>query len=255
MVSRSAVLIVSPHHDDAVLSCFALLEHVTPADVLTVFGGRPEPPQVAWSERAMGFPDSDATMSARRAEDAHALTGLAGTVETMDLLDEDYIEGPRPPAQQVTVQDHVLRWLQDRPEGLVAAPAGAGRAPGRLRARIERLVGPRGSVTQHPDHVFVRNALVDLIARGAIGELLLYEELPYLWHKGAARESARVARSARTDLRSFELPVNRIAKAQRISCYVSQLDHLSLDGRRVEEPAALPPTERYGLLTCRGRTS
>jgi len=243
-----AVLIVSPHLDDAVLSCFALLTGPAPADVLTVFAGAPAPPRVAWSERAMGFADSDATMAARRAEDARALDGLARATYTMDLLDEDYIDLPRPPGEAYAVRKRVSAWVGENPGGRVAVPACAGRVRGRIGARLERLLGERGKVTQHPDHVFVRDALVELVGDGDLDELLLYEELPYLWHGDAAAESRRVARRTNATLTQLELRVDRQAKASRIARYASQLGHLALDGRRPDDPAALPEVESYALL-------
>ena len=242
---------MSPHLDDAVLSCFALLTGPTPADVLTVFAGAPVPPRVAWSERAMGFADSDATMTARRIEDARALEGLTRATDTMDLLDEDYIDDRRTPADADALRTRVSAWVAGNPGGRVTVPAGAGRVLGRIGARLERLLGDRGKVTQHPDHVFVRDAVAELVGAGELDELLLYEELPYLWHGEAAAESRRVARRTRAALAQLELRVDRDAKASRIACYASQLGHLALDGRRPDDPAALPEVERYALLTTR----
>ena len=242
------VLIVSPHLDDAVLSCFALLTAEAPADVVSVFAGRPDPPRVAWSERVMGFPDSDATMAARHAENERALAGLARTAEALDLLDEDYIDGPRPAASMAPVAAYVVEWLAAHPGGRVAAPAGAGRVAGRVRARIERLVGPRGGVTPHPDHVAVRDAVLALLADGALRELTLYEELPYLWSGDTRRTAERLAARAGRRVTAWEQPVDRSAKAQRIALYASQLEHLAIDGRRLEDPSVLPPIERYFSL-------
>jgi LmbE family N-acetylglucosaminyl deacetylase len=247
----TALLIVSPHLDDAVLSCFALLTGPAPADVLTVFAGAPVPPRVAWSERAMGFADSDATMTARRTEDARALEGLARATDTMDLLDEDYIDDRRTPADAHALRKRVSSWLAGNPGGRVTVPAGAGRVLGRIGARVERILGDRGQVTQHPDHVFVRDAVAELVRRGELEELLLYEELPYLWHGEAAAESRRVAQRTSAVLTQLELRVDRDAKASRIARYASQLGHLTLDGRSPADPAALPEVERYALLTTR----
>ena len=242
------VLIVSPHLDDAVLSCFALLTGEAPADVVSVFAGRPDPPRVAWSERVMGFPDSDATMAARHAENDRALAGLARAVEALDLLDEDYIDGPRPLASAAPIEAYVRTWLAAHSGGSVAVPAGAGHVAGRVRARIERVIGPRGGVTPHPDHVFVRDAVLALLAQGTLRELTLYEELPYLW-SGDTRQMVE-GLAARAGLRATvsEAPVDRHAKAQRIAVYASQLEHLAIGGRRLEDASVLPPAERYFSL-------
>ena len=129
-------------------------------------------------------------------------------------------------------------------------PAGAGRVVGRVRSRIERVIGPRGGVTPHPDHVFVRDAVVVMLVRRELRELLLYEELPYLWHGGADAAVRRVARRASAAAELRRVPVDPVRKARRIACYASQLEHLALDGRRLERPATVPGIERYGLLAC-----
>ena len=202
----TALLIVSPHLDDAVLSCFALLTGPAPADVLTVFAGAPVPPRVAWSERAMGFADSDATMTARRAEDARALEGLTRATDTMDLLDEDYIDDRRTPADADALRTRVSAWVAGNPGGGWRSRPAPGGVLGRVGARLERLLGERGKVTQHPDHVFVRDAVAELVGAGELDELLLYEELPYLWHGEAAAESRRVARRTAAAPRAARAP-------------------------------------------------
>src|SRR6185369_15623364 len=67
-------LIVSPHFDDAVLSCGAnLLTGGPPATVLTVCGGAPAPgtPPSSWDWRC-GFLDGHSAAVRRRQEDERA---------------------------------------------------------------------------------------------------------------------------------------------------------------------------------------
>ena len=48
--AEGRLLILSPHLDDAALSCAALIERDRAADVLTVFDGEPDPPRAgAWT--------------------------------------------------------------------------------------------------------------------------------------------------------------------------------------------------------------
>jgi len=241
-------LVVSPHLDDAVLSCFALLTGDAPCDVLSVFGGRPVPPLVAWSEHAMGFPDSDATMAARHAEDERALSGLAREATALELLDEDYLDGPRPPEAMEAAAVHAIAWLDEHPGGRLALPLGAGVERSRVRARVERVVGERGGVSPHPDHVHVRDAVLGALPDARIPAVLLYAELPYALSGDPGRTARRLARRCGRRAQTLELPVDRAAKAARIALYASQLEHLAIGGRRLEDPSVLPPVERYVSL-------
>lgn len=215
------MLLVSPHCDDAALSCSALLERREPVDVLTVFGGSPEPPRRGYWDERCGFADSAEAVRVRREEELRALAGHRVTF--LELLEDQYLDGPRAPADASVIEQAVARWT-----GLVAAPAAAGRT-GRL-ARLRRSWVP-----QHPDHVFVRDAVL----RAAHGPVLLYEEFPY-----ARTGTGRGPRGAQL----LVLPVDRVAKARRISAYVSQLPYLGSPDEAFDRPEALPDEERYWRL-------
>ena len=78
--------------------------------------------------------------------------------------------------------------------------------------------------------------------------MLLYEELPYAWGGRAERAVADAARPWGLNPAEIRLPVDRIAKARRIGAYASQVPHFWGDGRRLDDPDALPPVERYWRL-------
>src|SRR6516164_1263685 len=86
-----ATVILSPHFDDAVLSCWQVLEAGGDVTVVNVFtasppAGRPVP----WWDRLTGARDSIARMAERRAEDRAALA-LAGCESlSLGLLDDQY---------------------------------------------------------------------------------------------------------------------------------------------------------------------
>src|ERR1700760_4988959 len=74
--SRSPVMFVSPHLDDAVLSCGALLAHLArncPVIVLTVFSSAAPPAKWGLAARrtlqGLGVPDAELLFEERRAED------------------------------------------------------------------------------------------------------------------------------------------------------------------------------------------
>src|SRR5947208_3206705 len=97
----AVIAILSPHLDDAVLSCWHLLAGPREVAVLNVFAGVPPAGEPAgWWDRLVGDPDADAAtvVRARRAEDRAALA-LAGRAATnLGFLDRQYRPDPEPPA-------------------------------------------------------------------------------------------------------------------------------------------------------------
>src|SRR5207245_2780131 len=84
-------VILSPHFDDAVLSCWQLLDGPTEVRVVNVFTAAPPagtaPP---WWDRVTGATDPVVRMRERREEDAAALA-ITGTPSVeLDLLDDQY---------------------------------------------------------------------------------------------------------------------------------------------------------------------
>jgi hypothetical protein len=241
-----ALLVVSPHFDDAALSCAALLDRGEPVDVLTVFSGAPNPPQRGWWDERCGFASSAESVPARLREDEHALASGGHRIRLLDLLELQHFEGPRPAADADRIAAAVRGWLAEVHEGTVALPAGAGWAPRWLPPRLaKKLREPRGP-EPHQDHVFTREALLQADLDDA--SLILYEELPYLWGGSAAR-AARRAASAHGHRAHLEVaPVDRERKAQRLVAYTSQIPHISPPEGRLDSPTVLPPTERYWRL-------
>jgi GlcNAc-PI de-N-acetylase len=228
------MLLFAPHCDDAALSCAALLDRGEAVDVLTVFGGRPDPPRQAYWDERCGFADSDEAVRVRQEEELEALALGGHRVGFLDLLEEQYLDGDRSPADAAPIAEAVAGWGG----GLVAAPIGAGRGSGLL----DRLRARHG-VPPHPDHLFVRDAVL----AAAEGPVLLYEEFPYLRSGGAESEAARLGAEP------LSFPVDRSAKARRIAAYTSQLPFIGSSDERLDDPAVLPETERYWLLRSPGR--
>jgi LmbE family N-acetylglucosaminyl deacetylase len=115
MAQRTVV--VSPHFDDAVLSCWHVLE-AGDTVVVNVFGGVPERGAPGWWDRLTRAVDSPERVRERRREDEAALA-LAGTTSlTLDLLDEQYRRNGRPPAPAEALAEHV------RDAAAVYVPAG-----------------------------------------------------------------------------------------------------------------------------------
>jgi LmbE family N-acetylglucosaminyl deacetylase len=245
-LSDEPLLLLSPHCDDAVLSCWALLARERPLEVVTVFAGEPDPPRQSGWDRTTGFADSAASMRVRRAEEEEALARTPHSLTLLDLLEAGYLDGPRGTGDVQLLGAVIDPWLREHPGGIVAAPAGAGSRAGSLRARAQRLLA-RTTRTRHPDHVFVRDAALEL-ALGSFCRVLLYEELPYAWGDVAAGEVRRLARAQRASATLVRVPIDAQAKAALIAVYRSQIPHLGVGGRRVDVAADLPREERYWLL-------
>ena len=201
MPGPQPALIVSPHPDDAVLSCWALLAKPEPVEVLDVFAGSPDPPrQGAWDLRC-GFRDSAESSLARREEELRALEGTPHRATFLELLNVDYVDGPPVANDRDVIVSAIRGWIERTGGGTVALPAGAGWTMSRLRRALGervwwRFIGERAGPPVHPDHVFVRDAGLEAAASGGV-EVLLYEEVPYLWGAPADRAVSELA-SARS---------------------------------------------------------
>jgi hypothetical protein len=147
-----ATVILSPHFDDAVLSCWWVLEaggEVTVANVFTASprSGRPS----AWWDRLTGARDSIARMAERRAEDEAALALAGCEALSLGLLDDQYR----------TADIGVAVVLERLREAL---------APG------STLYAP-AATDEHSDHVLVRDAALSLAGEG--WPVVLYADLPH----------------------------------------------------------------------------
>jgi LmbE family N-acetylglucosaminyl deacetylase len=245
------LLLVSPHLDDAALSCAALLSRTDPVDVLTVFAGEPDPPRQGPWDCDCGFASSAESVPVRRAEERSAFAGTPHRLAFMDLVEGQYLDWHHSAGEADAIAAELGRWTAANPGGTVALPAGAGRRLGRVRAGLARRLGRDVGPEPHPDHLFVRDVALRALSAARQGAPLLYEELPYVLAGGAARQ-ARAAAAA-SGWRAVELvaEVDRDAKAARIGAYASQVPHLTADGRRLDVAANLPSHERYWRLVPR----
>src|SRR5215211_1480744 len=99
----AGTVVLSPHFDDAVLSCWHVLDGGD-ATVATVFSGTPEPGVVGWWDRLTGAVDSAARMDERRREDAAALSLAGARSLELDLLDEQYRANGVAPAVEAALE-------------------------------------------------------------------------------------------------------------------------------------------------------
>ncbi|QOC93473.1 PIG-L deacetylase family protein [Micromonospora craniellae] len=147
-------LIVSPHFDDAVLSCGdTLLSGSAATTVLTVCGGSPGPgtPPSSWDWRC-GFIDGHQAATRRQQEDERACAAAGATPVHLPFADFPY-SGPKDIEAVATAIEPYLTEAEE-----IWAPTGIG---------------------IHEDHLATREAVLLAAQRLAIPRLLLYADNPY----------------------------------------------------------------------------
>jgi hypothetical protein len=252
-VPSGPLLLLSPHLDDAALSCGALLDRAEPITVHDVFTHRPDPEQFTVWDRHCGFEGSNAAMTARWAEEQAAFAGSRHVVEALDLLDGQYLAGMRTDDDRRRITRRLDAWL-DAHAGtaapVVVVPVGAGTPLGLdapFRARLRARRAGTFAFSNSPDHLFVRDTVLEhLRARGAA--LWCYDEFPYHYALDGAHVVPALERWLGRTAVAHDLPVDRGAKAGRIAAYTSQLPKLFRSVEVAEIERLLPPAERYWEL-------
>jgi LmbE family N-acetylglucosaminyl deacetylase len=157
---QAAVVVLSPHPDDAVLSAWSVLTRDADVRVVNVCAAVPPPgPPPPWDVLSRAR-DGAERMRERLAEDATALAQAARRAVNLDFLDAHYRRGPI-----------------DRGALEVALRAEADTA--------SELWAPAG-IGGHPDHVAVREAALAVAGDGG-PPVHLYAELPYAARRGWPR--------------------------------------------------------------------
>lgn len=220
---------VSPHLDDAVLSCAALMRamaEVAPVTVVTVFSAADEPPHTRAARtflRQCGASDAEVLFAERRAEDVAVLDGLG--VRHVHLGHPDALfRRRRDPSGLLRRAGRVLPELDHR-YPTFRFDIDLGRVSRGDRPLAERLVEQVGAlagdavvfaplgVGRHVDHLLARS----------VGERLgavLYADFPY-----TARDPAGEARAAGA-LTPWAWTADLAAKAPVIAGYRTQVDAL-----------------------------
>jgi GlcNAc-PI de-N-acetylase len=230
-----ATVILSPHFDDAVLSCWLLLEAGGDVTVVNVFtasppSGRPS----AWWDRLTGARDSIARMVERRAEDQAALALAGCEAVSLGLLDDQYRSAETGSAEIGTAE-------------IGTADISAGAVLERLRGALapgSTLYAP-AAMDEHRDHLLVREAALSIAGEG--WPLVLYADLPHAtvagwpsWVTGVRKrpgsdadaiwdrllDAAGLARERLTaHVRPLE-PAARARKLAALDCYRTQREAL-----------------------------
>lgn len=216
---------ISPHLDDAVFGCAALLAARPGAYVCTVFAGTPGERQDTEWDRAAGYADSTHAMRGRWREDDRALGVCRAKALRLNFLDGQY--GALPAAET----------LADALYEAFAAHAGDGDAA---------LVAPLG--VHHPDHVRVGEAWALLLRTGRVASCIVYEDAIHRAARGVVEK--RLGELDKAGLRIAPLdptwcPERLTARALDIKRrgIVEYASQLRAFGERI--PADLARPERY----------
>jgi LmbE family N-acetylglucosaminyl deacetylase len=193
-------LVVSPHLDDAVLSCGAALSAMRGAAVVTIFAGaKPNPSApTAWDRRS-GFVAGDDVTGVRRAEDARALGSLGSSWQWLEFTDADY----RSAELDVTaIADAIAGIIRTTTPSRVLIPVGVG----------------------HPDHILTFEAATLAAAQFPAVTTVVYADAPYSIQDPAALSARIVAlRQLVLDPRPLDVPRGSLwAKHRALVAYRSQ---------------------------------
>lgn len=224
------VFFVSPHLDDAVLSCGALLARLArscPVTVLTVFTAAAPPPKwgIAARKQLRGVAetDADAYFAERRAEDIAVLEQAGAAwihLGYRDALFRRVGEAPAGPPGSGRAAYPTFRFHAGR--GRIA-PSDAGLAA-EVAARVADVLGTRGAaavfgplgVGRHVDHLITRHAVASLGLRP-----VYFSDFPY--SQTAAPEARFVQRAS---LAAHPWTDGRAENAARIAGYRTQVPGL-----------------------------
>jgi LmbE family N-acetylglucosaminyl deacetylase len=149
------VVVLSPHLDDAVLSCWSVLAAAEPVQAVNVFAALPRAGFVTRYDRICGARDSAVHIRVRIEEDRDALGALGRSPLNLPFLDRQY----RRPWQTPSLKQLDDEIVQVVPRvRAVYAPAALGFAP-------------------QPDHALVRALALNMAAKGVA--VWLYADVPY----------------------------------------------------------------------------
>jgi hypothetical protein len=192
-MSRNAV-ILSPHFDDAVLSCWHVLASADEVLVVNVFAGEPPAGALGWWDRLAGASDSATAVRTRIEEDRQALALAGRTAVNLPFLDSQYRQGDQPPGAIVEALRQVL-------------VAGT------------RIYAPASLGDHHRDHTAVRTAALAFRTEGA--NVALYADVPHAtadgwprWVLGGSSSGADpIAERWAAELETTGIPVERMDAA------------------------------------------
>jgi LmbE family N-acetylglucosaminyl deacetylase len=187
------IVVVSTHLDDAVMSCWTLLDGASNVTVVTVFTGGPEPGFVGAWDRDSDAPDSATRMQQRRDEDIAALAVAGCPYVHVGLLEIQYGGGTCPPG---ALDSHLSG------ADVVYAPAGIG---------VRHV---------NKEHGRVREAVLALRP-----DARLYADQPYCGFRDDTELATELAGGRQREISELNAE-QRARKSRAIHCYRGELAKL-----------------------------
>jgi LmbE family N-acetylglucosaminyl deacetylase len=257
-------VILSPHLDDAVLSCWQILTSSADVRVVNVFAGVPSADAApGWWDMSSGRHDPVRTMRERIEEDRSALALIGRDHVNLDFLDNQYRRRPQ------AIEPLVDAVLASLPSDAVVW------APGAFVAQPDHADVRAAGGEPHPDHVAVRSAALALRAQGY--GIAFYADLPHAslcgwpdWvtndrDDGRGRRAAALWRAgfAAAGLAPEQLvpEVRRLSaeaferKAQAVRRYTSQVATIECSiGRRLDDRELLGYEVAWGVPAVEAAT-
>lgn len=214
-----STVVISPHFDDAVLSCGHFLEHNPGTTVVTVCSGLPGrgvPADPEWDALA-GFTSADEAAAARRAEDLSALTVLGAEQRVLGYLDGSYKAAVGRPHADLDVVGSFEEELTRSISGVLDG------------VRPETCLVPLGIL--HDDHVTTRKAAIAALRHRPAIRVRFYLDLPYGLAfgpvAGELADQLAVEPAGHPD-RPRTTPGPPSPKVRALACYRSQLPLLEV---------------------------
>lgn len=218
-------MVLSPHMDDAILSCGGLLKHflpTVPCTTLTVCTADPDDVNPASPPHGIALPAS------RRREEVEAMRALGCHLEQLGLLDAIYRRDAKTGQLLYPTLDHL--WCMPVGEDEWQRTALAAHLKQYTAAadphRPTLFLAPCG-IGHHVDHILCTQTLLSLLPDGQ--SLLLYEDFPYVVDQGAHVGVADTAEKALARLNvsgveRWTLECDVDEKIAMIDFYPSQID-------------------------------
>jgi LmbE family N-acetylglucosaminyl deacetylase len=219
---------LSPHLDDAVLSCGGSIHRHTargePVRVVTVlsaeFAGENLSDFALFQHRLWGEPPQP--MALRRAEDVAALATLGAEVEHLSYLDAVYRGSDQGLWMYTDLTSLFGDVHADDPLGLSGAQGLVDELAARIAPADQSLIYAPLGAGGHVDHRIVHAAAQGLRAQGY--RLAFYEDYPYAEQPGAVQSA--LERTGGQGWRPETIPLEGAdlgAKVAALACYRSQL--------------------------------
>lgn len=240
-MQERAFLVVSPHFDDAALSCGHWLTRHPRAVVATVCSGKPGVgvPPCSW-DAGSGFRSADDAANGRRAEDEAAMSVVGAQQRLLGFLDVEY--------RLAIGRQHEDPAIRGSFERLLAASIG------NLIDDLspEQCLAPLG--LHHTDHVATGRATRTALWDRPGCQAIAYADLPYAitFPRTVTQKLEEIrAEGWRIAECPMPLPSSVDPKRQMVSCYGSQLCLLRRSRRKWRAALRLG-AERFWQLTPEG---